>query len=105
MRLQFQQWQCTVCFSRYQNGRLRIDLTSATDGTPIATATVNVPTVALADDQVAIKDYGENAGLLDALVQANVVVDTGGWVSTGYTELAVCRLTDTTKAILASKVA
>ena len=36
----------------------------------MATATVNVPAMPLADDQVLIKDYAENQGVLAALEAA-----------------------------------
>jgi hypothetical protein len=45
---------------------------------PVATATVNMPDVALAADEVLIKDYSENQGMAKAFEEAGIgkVVDT-----------------------------
>lgn len=42
-------------------------------GEPVATATVNIPEIQVADDEVLIKDYSENEGMLDALIQAEII--------------------------------
>ena len=53
---------CQLGFGRYTNGRLAIQLYD-TNGEPFATATINVPAMPLAQNQVLIKDYEENEGL------------------------------------------
>ena len=40
-----------------------------------------------------MKDYSENAGMLDALVAAGVVAPAGRAVPSGYVELHVVRVT------------
>lgn len=83
--------RCRLQFSRYANGRLAIQLHD-NRGEPFATATINVPTMPLAEDQVLIKDYGENEGLLTALEDAGVVRITGVRCRLGYVQADVCRL-------------
>lgn len=83
--------RCRLQFSRYANGRLAIQLHDDS-GEPFATATINVPTMPLAEDQVLIKDYGENEGLLTALEEAGVVRTTGVRCRLGYVQADVCHL-------------
>ncbi|MDQ2675180.1 MAG: hypothetical protein M3Y34_00085 [Actinomycetota bacterium] len=58
-----------------------------------------LPTAYLADarlapDEVLVKDYSENAGMLAALIEAGVVVPTGRSIRSGYVELHVVTLTE-----------
>ena len=80
----------TVQWGRYPNGRVAIQLVD--EEGPVATATVNVPEADLAADEVCIKDYGENAGVLDLLVLMDVVVPTGRRILTGFVDVPVARL-------------
>lgn len=91
-QVRFKHWVCVVQKCQYGNGRPDLKLVDAEDGSPIATATVNLPDFPLGRNQVAIKDYGENAGLLQALVGAGVVKPTGQTVPTGYAEVSICDL-------------
>lgn len=68
----------------YSNGRPVIQLRDAEDGCPYATATVNLPDVFLKDNEVLIKDYSENEGILDFLVENNIVTPTGKGVQSGH---------------------
>ena len=82
---------CRLGFGRYRNGRLAIALYD-THGAPFATATINVPAMPLAPNQVLIKDYDENAGLLAALEDAGIVRPTGVRCRLGYVQADVCQL-------------
>lgn len=90
--VRFKQWDCIVQKRRYENGRPALQLIDANDGSPIATATVNLPDVPLGKNQVPVKSYSENEGMLDALVAAGVVKPTGQAVRTGFVEVSVCEL-------------
>ncbi len=90
--IRFRGWDCVLQRGRYRNGRTVLRLVGAEDGDPVATATVDLPDRGLADDEVAIKSYGENAGLLDALTAAGVVEPTGRVVVSGLVALPVCRV-------------
>lgn len=91
-QVRFKDWICTVRKRRYDNGRPALQLIDAEDGSPIATATVNLPDVALGRNQVAIKDWSENEGMLEALIAAGVVKLTGEKARSRYGELPVCEL-------------
>ena len=90
--VQFKDWRCRVERRSYGNGRTALQLVDAVDGSPIARATVNLPEVEMAPDEVAIKSYGENEGLLEALTDAGVIEPTSRVVVTGYVTVPVCRL-------------
>ena len=92
MTVTFLNTPCRVQFERYRNGRLAILLRRTVDDMPMATATVNVPAVPLEDDQVLIKDYAENRGVLAALRKAGIVCPTNIRFRVGYAQAEVCRL-------------
>ncbi len=68
----FRHWQCIALLERYKNGRSAITLITG-KGEPVACATVNVPEAALDPDEVIVKDWSENSGMLDALIDAGIV--------------------------------
>lgn len=41
---------------------------------------------------ILIKDYSENAGMMDALEAAGIAADTGRRMPTGFTEAKVARM-------------
>jgi len=86
----FKDKECDISWSRYKNGRIAISLVHG--GIPTALATVNLPGVELAPDEVLINDCSENKGVLAALVNAGIVEDTKQRVICGRTDIAVCRL-------------
>ena len=97
-RINFLGWDCEIHISRQENGQPAIRLVTP-QGEPVATATVRIPEAELADDEVLIKDYSENSGILEALIRAGVVEDTGRFVRSGYAVLPVCRLSEAALAL------
>ena len=91
-RVMFLGYECKLQFGKYGNGRTAIELVDAHNGEPIATATLNMPRVPLAENQVFIKDYSENEGMLAALEAAGVVRAMGVHVPSGFASLPVCEL-------------
>src|SRR5690606_13888910 len=90
--VQYKEWPCRLKYGFYEdNGRIAIQLIHVETGELVSVATVNLP-VKLRHDEVLIKDYSENEGMLEALVNAGVVEDTGKRVASGYVEIPVCRL-------------
>jgi hypothetical protein len=73
-----------------RNGNVRLDLIDAVDHCPYMTATVWMD--GLAKDEVAIKNYSENAGILDCLVNEGVVEAPHRYESSGFVKIPVCRL-------------
>lgn len=91
-RVRFKQWDCIVQKRQYGNGRVALQLVDAEDGSPIVTATVNLPDIPAGPNQVFIKDYAENEGMLAALLAAGVVKPTGDTVRSGFVEVPTCEL-------------
>lgn len=83
---------CNVTLGFYPNGRTAIRLTIAATDELMGVATVNLPDETLQDGYVFIKDWGENAGMLDALTEAGIVVPTGATVIAGHCKADICRL-------------
>ncbi len=92
MQIIFKQWTCEVWVSQYQNGRPAIQLLDAMTGAPVARATVNFPDMKMAPNEVAIKDWAENEGMLDTLVAAGLVEPTGRAVLSGHVAAPICRV-------------
>lgn len=70
-KVKFNGVECDVVFGEYYNGRTSIRLTE--NGSPYATATINDPDTWIEKGQVLIKNYSENEGMADALVEAGIV--------------------------------
>jgi hypothetical protein len=87
-----------INLSKYGNGRTAIQLLQKDLDmamyTPYAVATVNLPHVLLAENEVLIKDYSENEGMLDFLTKNNIVSFTPNSVQSGYVWVPVCILND-----------
>lgn len=90
MEIVFQGAVCHITWHRYANGQIAMQLWS--EGSPYARATTAVDGVALAEDEVLIKDYSENEGMLAALEAARIVKATGHFVRSGYVAIPVAKL-------------
>ena len=75
----------------YGNGRTAIEL-STLNGQPYATATVNIPDALLHKDEVIIKTYSENEGILEMLEQEGIVERTGMSATSGMITAPICKL-------------
>lgn len=94
IQLQFHQWLCTLEVHHYQVGdRLALRLLDATTGAPVAMATLNNPAIDLDPDELLIKDYSENEGMLDTLLAAALVHPPHRYAISGYAQVPVVRLT------------
>lgn len=91
MQIKFKQWLYKINTARYSNKRLAIMLTDTEDGELIATATVNIPEEKIEPDEIIVKDYSENQGMLQALKDAGIVTSVVRYVKTGYVECPVCK--------------
>lgn len=82
-KVKFLDYECDVVFERYFTGNtaMRLDC----NGERIAMCTLNLPEIdQLEEGEVFIKNYSENEGMLDALINAGVVEDTGRKVQYNY---------------------
>jgi hypothetical protein len=69
--VEFAGFTCHVMLETYARGGTCIRLVDTSDQGPVATASSWIP--GLQPDEVAIKDYSENQGMLDTLVFAGIV--------------------------------
>lgn len=60
------------------------------DGFPYATCTTYVD--GLAPDEIAVKNWSENEGMLDVLIANNIVCPPHRWVESGFVLVPICRL-------------
>ena len=90
MNVKFKKWNCKINVREYGNGRTALQLVDAKTSEPIATATVNVPDEHLEENEILIKNYSENTGMLAALVGAGIVTDTGKTIKTGFITIPIC---------------
>jgi hypothetical protein len=90
INVRFKDFNCTVQKGRYSNGRVALSLVD--EEGPVATATVNLPSVDLGNNEVLIKSYAENSGLLEALTEVGIVKPTGKTIRSGFVEVPVCEL-------------
>lgn len=82
----------SIKLGKYANNRTSINLIDVSDNQPYAVATTNLPDVLLLDNEVLVKDYSENEGVLEFLTTNNIVVPTNNWVTSGFVDLQVCIL-------------
>jgi len=75
----------------YNDGKIRIQLYDSKDGTPYATATSSIKEN-LEQGEVAIKDWSENKGILDFLVQNKIVKEPHRFVESGHVKIPICEL-------------
>jgi len=92
MHIQFKQWRCHVYRAFYYNGNTALVLLDSTTHERVTVATVNLDGYPLGDNEVLIKDWSENNGLLDALIAAKVVEYTGTDCNTGFEAANLCRV-------------
>lgn len=81
--------KCVVVKGRYSNGRVALTLVDEEDGGPVAVATINVPEIPLRDNEAFIKNYSENAGILNVLKRAGVIRKTGEMYQKDYVTLPI----------------
>lgn len=93
MKVEFLGYTCNVVFGKYGNERTAIILEDAEEGDSVAYATANVPTRKVGEDEVIIKDYSENEGIYQALIDAGVIEATDDHVQLEYVDMPIGRLT------------
>ena len=88
--IKFKSFTCEIQIEKYKRGGNVIVLVDAHDGGAVAFATVHVH--GLGPHEVAIKNYSENEGIYDILIQAKVIKPMHREVENGYVTLPVCIL-------------
>lgn len=85
---------CVIQLARYPDTeRLALILLDKETGEDMTVATVNMPGIFLRSEEVMIKDWSENEGVLEALQKAGVVEPTGLTYPSGFVEVPKCLVT------------
>jgi phosphoribosylformylglycinamidine (FGAM) synthase-like amidotransferase family enzyme len=71
----------------------RISLIDTKDGMPYATASTYIP--GLSVGEYAIKDYSENEGILNFLLENNIIEAPHRFAESGYVTIPICKLKNT----------
>jgi hypothetical protein len=90
MKVRFKQWNCDIEFGKYSNNRIGFRLIEGFD--TIANCTINIPNENILENEVIIKDYAENEGMLNALKSAGVISEPIRFVNSGHITAPVCML-------------
>jgi len=88
----FNGYICDVQVERYGTSNPAVRLLDVEDGMPVAVATLNVDGLEL--DEVAIKDYSENKGMYETLLENGIIHPKHREISTGHVTVPVCKLTE-----------
>lgn len=87
----YKDYRVTAFGAYYKGGRKAIVLTE--NGVTIAKATVNIPEVDCADDEVLIKDYAENKGVYMTLWGNMFIHPSTEKIPVGHAVAFRCKLT------------
>lgn len=90
IQMKFKEYNCSVQFGKYPNGRTSITLTD--EEGPVAVATINVPEIEIPNGDVIIKNYSENEGILEALIAEKIVSPSKERINLGYVKADRCTL-------------
>ena len=91
-KVTFSEWDCYLVKEKYSNGRTALTLMEEDSHEEVLIATVNIPEVTLASDEVIIKDYSENEGVLKVLVEAGIISLPIDSVETGFVTCPICKI-------------
>jgi hypothetical protein len=91
IRLYEDTYKINLTKSEYQNKRLAIVATDATDGSPFGKVTVNLPEAPLNDNEFFVKNWSDGAWV-DQLLTSGLFIDTGKTESTGFCKAPVWKL-------------
>jgi hypothetical protein len=89
----FMNWLCDVNVkAKYSNGRRVISLTDAKDFSPVAKVSVNLPEETCLPDEVWIKDYSENQGIEQVLIDAKIISEPIAMMVQGNVIINKCKI-------------
>lgn len=90
-RVNFLGYNCVLDFGLYRNGQTSIQLYDTEINEPVATATSCLD-LKINSDEVIIKNYSENEGILEELIKSGIVSEPVELINSGYAVFNVCKL-------------
>jgi hypothetical protein len=80
----------TLSWAKYGNGNPALEIKSAY-GETLVRASVNPPEI-LPEGYICIKDWSENEGILDVLLDEGIISHPVRWIPSGYVNIPVCKI-------------
>lgn len=81
-----------VWIEKQAYGNKRVALILMSDEGQVACATVNLPEHDIQENEIIVKTWSENEGMLDFLVKNRIAAATGREIQTGFVTAKVCKL-------------
>lgn len=72
-KVKFKSYNCVLEKLTYRNDRIALELFDEKNGEPVLVATVNIPNEFIETDEIIIKNYSENEGILETLIRASII--------------------------------
>lgn len=73
----FQEWTCFITKTKYPNGNIKLKLIDTEDGQTVCTLTTNFTDIELTQEEIEtcifVKDYAENEGVLQFLLDNDLI--------------------------------
>jgi hypothetical protein len=85
------EYEIEIKFSKYLNGQNRMEFTDKKDGFPVLIASVAIEE-SLSPDEIAIKNYSENEGVLNFLIEKEVISSPLKYFNSGFVSIPICKL-------------
>lgn len=95
MEFDFDGYNLVLAKARYRRDRIALMVVTV-DGGPYAFLTVNVLSEPLAQDEMCIKTWDGQKGIVDRVFESGIFEDTGRQVKCGYISAPVWRIKDRT---------
>lgn len=92
MEIKFNDFDCYIQIEEYINNRKAIVLREIETNDDVAVASVNLPNVNMDEDEIAIKTYSENVGMLSILVDAGVISPPIRYHQLKHVNIPICKL-------------
>jgi len=91
--LKYKNYEVEFVINEYQvGGGMAIQMMDVHDGMPIAICTVNIKEVDLAEDEVLIKNYSENEGMLEWFKENGFVKEVVDYVDKNFVTIPKVKL-------------
>jgi hypothetical protein len=85
------EYEIDIKMSKYINGQHRMDFIDKEDGFSVLVASVAIEEN-ISPDEIAIKDYSENEGVLKFLMEKGIVSSPLKYFNSGFVRIPLCKL-------------